>query len=431
MSDPRSQIVWGVFESGEPLAIDDTRDHGRLAEATPVRSAVVHPLGEYGVFIASATEPAAFDTTDKTLLEILSTALTAALERVDRETRLREREQRVQTERDRLNALFEMVPDPITHVRFENDDPILVGANTAFEDTFGERIDDVIGASSNDLIVPPARQDEAETIDEQVRTDGTISQEVRRQTSDGTGDFLFRSVPISSSDETEEYFGIYIDITDQKATERRLERQNERLDAFASVISHDLRNPLNVANLRLELAADECDSPHLESIAEAHDRMNALIDDLLTLAREGNQVSDVEAVALADLVQNCWRNVETADATIDLRVDQSIQANRSRLAQLFENLIRNAVDHAGRNATVVVGPVGDQDGLYVEDDGPGIPEDERDEVFEAGYSTAEGGTGFGLSIVDEVATAHGWDIRVTTGTEGGARFEITNVEFTD
>jgi signal transduction histidine kinase len=93
---------------------------------------------------------------------------------------------------------------------------------------------------------------------------------------------------------------------------------------------------------------------------------------------------------------------------------------------VFENLFRNAVEHAGDDVTITVGTL--DGGFYVDDDGPGIPEDERDRVFEAGYSTGEAGTGFGLSIVRDVVEAHGWDIRVVEGADGGARFEITGVE---
>ena len=73
--------------------------------------------------------------------------------------------------------------------------------------------------------------------------------------------------------------------------------------------------------------------------------------------------------------------------------------------------------------TVRVGALAD--GFYVEDDGPGIPEDERDEVFAHGYSTQRGGSGFGLAIVEAIADAHEWDVSVGEGADGGARFEVT------
>jgi PAS domain S-box-containing protein len=217
------------------------------------------------------------------------------------------------------------------------------------------------------------------------------------------------------------------DITERKNRQEQLQRKNERLDQFASVVSHDLRNPLNVAQGRLELAREDCESPHLDNIAKAHERIETLIEDLLTLAQQGDHVSDTGPVDLADVFESGWRNVETGDAVVNVSVERTIQADRSRLGQLLENLIRNAVEHGSEDATVTIGEL--DDGFYVEDDGLGIPEDDRETVFDAGYSTAERGTGFGLSIVEQVADAHGWDIRVAEGTDGGARFEFTGVEF--
>ncbi|MFB6189103.1 MAG: GAF domain-containing protein [Halapricum sp.] len=211
--------------------------------------------------------------------------------------------------------------------------------------------------------------------------------------------------------------------------DRQLQRQNERLDEFASVVSHDLRNPLNVAQGRLELANEECDSPHLENAANAIERSLSLIEDLLTLAREGERVSGVESVDLAATMEACWQTVETDDATLATETIAAIQADASRLKQLLENLIRNAVEHGNGAVTITIGDL--DDGFYVADDGPGIPETEREQVFEPGYSTTETGTGFGLNIVREIVDAHGWDIRITTSESGGARFEIIGVDVDD
>ncbi len=214
-----------------------------------------------------------------------------------------------------------------------------------------------------------------------------------------------------------------------EARERQLTRQNERLEEFANVVSHDLRNPLNVADGRLELAREECDSEHLDRVAQAHDRMEVLIDDLLTLAREGAVVTDPEPVDLDAVLEACWANVATSEATLRADLDRTVRADESRLKQLFENLVRNAVEHGGTGVTVTVGEL--PNGFYVEDTGPGIPADEREDVFDTGYSTSQDGTGFGLSIVEQVAKAHGWDVRATDGADGGARFEIFGVECVD
>ena len=269
----------------------------------------------------------------------------------------------------------------------------------------------------------------------------------------------------SESGEELDRVGVIRDVRDRKRREESLRRKNERLEEFASIVSHDLRSPLNVAAGRLDLAREECDSPHLGDVARAHDRMEALIDDLLTLARNGDDVEAVERVALDELVEECWEGVETAEATLRVETTRAIRADRSRLRQLFENLVRNSVEHGrsrdgdaasrddensaefsnhstgsqaepddsvehpGESVTITVSDL--DGGFYVADNGPGIPAAERDRVFETGYSTADGGTGFGLSIVEAVATAHGWEVEVTDAPGGGARFEFTGVDVVD
>ncbi len=211
--------------------------------------------------------------------------------------------------------------------------------------------------------------------------------------------------------------------------EQELASQNDRLEEFASVVSHDLRNPLNVAQGRLSLAQETGETEHLDAAAGALDRMETLIEDLLTLARTGNEISETETIDLGILVENCWEIVETTEADIEISVEGTIEADRSRLRQLLENLIRNAIDHSDGDVMLTVGRL--SDGFYIEDDGPGIPEDIRDEIFDTGYSTSEEGTGFGLSIVSQVADAHGWDVHVTESEAGGARFEITAISFSE
>jgi PAS domain S-box-containing protein len=226
--------------------------------------------------------------------------------------------------------------------------------------------------------------------------------------------------------------------------EDELARQNERLEAFASVVSHDLRNPLSVARGYLGLARDACladgddgdPDPHFERIERAHERMNRLITDLLALARQGQTVGTTQELSLGEAADQAWTAVETGTATLDVVDDRRIDADGERLGTLFENLFRNSVEHGSTGAAdsegngavvhVRVGPL--DDGFFVEDDGPGIPEREREKVFERGYSTGDSGTGFGLSIVRGIAEAHGWTLDVTASESGGARFEVHGVD---
>ena len=229
-----------------------------------------------------------------------------------------------------------------------------------------------------------------------------------------------------------------VDRTDElRRRERRLTRQNARLEEFASVVSHDLRSPLNVASGRLDLAMTECDSDHLAAVERAHDRMDELIEELLTLAREYDARLDPVPVDLSSFVRACWANVDSRAVCVEIRGDCTVRADETRLKRLLENLFRNSVEHGATDRqgdddgiTVAVGPL-DGEGFYVEDDGPGIPPAEREAVFEYGYSTASEGTGLGLAIAEQCAGVHGWEIAVADGIDGGARFEITGVEIVD
>jgi len=255
--------------------------------------------------------------------------------------------------------------------------------------------------------------------------------------------------------------------------ERQTERERDRLEEFAGIVSHDLRNPLNVADGHLDLLREDCDSPHIEDISSAHDRMQEIVDDTFTLARAGTDVGETAPVELAEVAEACWQTVERADAALRVEGSTTVEADEDRLRHLFENLFRNAVEHSstspqsqvpgdavehsstssqaspddavehgstssqaspedavehgGANPMVRLGVVDGGRGFYVEDDGPGIPESERECVFESGYSGSGDGTGFGLSIVETVVDAHGWEITATESRDGGARFEVTGI----
>ncbi|RBI63031.1 hypothetical protein DMJ13_00270 [halophilic archaeon] len=209
------------------------------------------------------------------------------------------------------------------------------------------------------------------------------------------------------------------DVTDRRQRERKLEQ-------FASVVSHDLRNPLSIAQMYLTMAREEDDPDDFDEVERAHDRMETIIQTLLAMARDGQTIGEPASVSLSSVVEGAWGNVETSDATLVLDVaDRTLSADGNRLQTVFENLFRNAVEHGDEDGEIRVGVF--DGGFYVEDDGPGIPPSERREVFEYGNSSS-GGTGFGLAIVREIVEAHGWDVTVTDATGGGARFEVRGVE---
>ncbi|MFD1643049.1 ATP-binding response regulator [Halohasta litorea] len=205
---------------------------------------------------------------------------------------------------------------------------------------------------------------------------------------------------------------------------QELERQNEQLEQFASVISHDLQNPLNVISGYLELAMETGNLDRLDPALDAAERMEEMLDDLLTLAREGRAVGETQEVELQPIVQEAWESVETYDGSLELvGLDDldPVEADGSRLQEAFENLFKNAVVHAGKDVNLRV--EADDGTVYIADDGQGIPEDKRDVVFEYGHTGGDG-TGLGLAIVRSIIEGHDWEIEAAESEEGGARFDI-------
>ncbi|QAU11916.1 PAS domain-containing sensor histidine kinase [Halorubrum sp. BOL3-1] len=220
------------------------------------------------------------------------------------------------------------------------------------------------------------------------------------------------------------------DISDRVRNRQRLEEKVERLDRFAGIVSHDLRNPLSVVQGHAELARETGDPAHFDAVEDAAARMEEMLSDLLRLTREGDLVGEQTEVDLEAIARDAWADCDTEPATLDVESSTTLRADRDRLRELLVNLSENACDHGGPDVTVRVGVLDGEEpsGFYVEDDGTGVPPGNRDAVFEWGHTTTEDGTGFGLAIVDEIAEAHGWRIALEEPENGGARFEVTGVE---
>ncbi len=251
--------------------------------------------------------------------------------------------------------------------------------------------------------------------------------------------FQFQVTPITDSyDEVVGKLVVLHNITELKERERTLEQQNERLEKFTSVVSHDLRNPLSIAQGYAELAETTGDPSHFATLHDAHKRMQTMIEELLILAQTGDTIEETELISVADHVRNTWKTTDTKDAQLDLKIPDTyeLSTNPELLQHIFENLFRNAAEHGSKQqaesvdtaATVmittgVINREGSMGGFYVEDDGTGIPPGIRDRIFDHGFSGGDG-TGFGLSIVADFVAAHGWQIEASESETGGARFEI-------
>lgn len=339
-------------------------------------------------------------------------------------------EQQFQQFAEEYRTLLSSVADSIFFLTVESSETEYVfrfeRLNRAYEKQTGITTDEVRGKTPIDVFGEEIGAKLNRNYNRCVQAREPISYEEELCVETGARFWQTVLTPIITNEEVTQIIGITRNVTEQIKQERKLQSQNEQLEQFASVVSHDLRNPLNIAQGRAVLLANECDSEHLALITKSLNRMEEIVSDTLMLAKQGRGVSEQERIALTSIVETCWKNVQTDEAAIKIEDDIAIIGDQSRVQHIFENLFRNAVEHGGEDVTIRVGRIDDH-GFYVEDTGLGIPEDIRKEVFDPGYTSESDGTGFGLAIVKQIAEAHGWQVTIVDRTGGGARFEFTEV----
>ncbi|MUV57197.1 GAF domain-containing protein [Halogeometricum sp. CBA1124] len=458
-------VAAAVYRTQETRLVTDMAEADDAEPAKDTyRSGLSVPIGDFAVFQAAAYTPHAFDETDAELTELLMAHVAVTAERIRAEEDLRE-------ERDRSTALFEHVSDAA--VAYQVDEGACVASvqsvNHAFEERFARCGVDVIG---EDLVAEIVPDDETDPPELSVAAGERRRCEVQRLANGDRREFILNVVPLDPDAADGVGYALYTDITERKERESELRRQNQRLEEFANIVSHDLRNPLAVAQGHLELARETDREESFEAVADALNKMERLIDDLLSLARQGEVVGETTPVDVAAVARRAWDTVETEDATLE-SATATVEADDERLAELLGNLFRNSVEHGARRTsgrsppgdgvehsstsnrtssgdsvehgstssrpaadeavehgdtsggvTIRVGPLDGERGFYVEDDGPGIDEDRRESVFDPGETTGGDGIGYGLTIVSRIAEAHDWDVSVTESADGGARFEF-------
>ncbi|TQQ79064.1 hypothetical protein EWF95_13120 [Halonotius roseus] len=310
-----------------------------------------------------------------------------------------------------LRRVVDALGDPVVVI---NSEGIVSDANDAATDVFtltlGMTVEELRAAN------PPLR-----TV-----LDGSDTQ-VELSTAKTERVFDYRELPVPQGYGTTGRILYFSDITEQATTAEILQAKTDRLDAFASRVSHDLQGPITVAASHVKIAhrvEDPTDA--LDEIETALQRAETLIEDILAMARSGQQ-PDRESLSLEAVAHEAWAMVATADASLVVSADARLSADAQQLSRLFENLFRNSVEHGGAAVTVRVGTT--PDGFYVADDGVGVPADKQGTIFDERVSYDADGTGYGLAIVRDIAAAHDWTITVTDSESGGARFEITGVDF--
>ncbi|MEZ3165115.1 HAMP domain-containing sensor histidine kinase [Halorubrum sp. RMP-47] len=335
--------------------------------------------------------------------------------------------------------LLDELPDPTLAYTIEGDDARITETNEIFDRQFEN------SSSATSVSTIFDRFNESDTTGDKDPLEHLLRGEqagIRLSGYHHRGPFFVRIIP--SDNDTG-----YLVFSDLRECPDRKEAPG--IDQVSSVISHDLRNPLDVAKAHLRAATETGDPEHFRSVANAHDRMEQIIRDLLTLTRDNIVIQPSEEVAVEAAATDAWKSIdaERAELTVSEALP-TVTADPDRLRRLFENLFRNSVEHTipekhpereqdtepateqsldtqeNRGADRVMMTVQPlEDGFYIADNGPGIPPTERNIVFNPGYSTQSGGTGLGLAIVEQIVEAHEWNITLTAGEGDGAKFEIS------
>ncbi len=351
-------------------------------------------------------------------------------ERMRRQQELRETRRLLTESLDALDDVF-CILDAESRIERHND---------TLTDVLGVGSEEIDGRRATDFFAEPDREAVEEAVEEAAET-GSARVEARLVTGDGEHTpYEFTGARLADDEGTlRGVIAIGRDVSERREYERTLEAQNERLEEFTGVVSHDLRNPLTAIRSQLELYRATDDDTHLDDIEATLGRMERLLEDLLQVARSGEAVDDPIPTEIEPVVDRAVVGTLPDTATVDVEPVPPLYADDDRLQQLLENLLRNAAEHGSRAdeaPTVRVGPVssssdGTLDGFYVADDGPGISAADHDRVLETGYTTSENGTGYGLSVVRSVAEAHGWEVSVEESWSGGTRIELRDVSFVD
>jgi len=217
--------------------------------------------------------------------------------------------------------------------------------------------------------------------------------------------------------------------------ERELQRRTEQMEFFNSILRHDLLNGMNVVQSRASMLASDL-SGEREQYADTILRWSDNIVDLTRKVRStldtltADQPAELEPVPLAPVISSQAERVRSMgeDVTIDVDCpDETAVMANDLLGDVLGNLLTNSVEHGGDAITVTVAESagGDAVRMTVDDDGPGIPEDRRDEVFERGSKSASSsGTGFGLFFVRAMVSSYGGEVWAENSPDGGARFVI-------
>jgi len=311
-----------------------------------------------------------------------------------------------------LQNFIGLLDDAAVVYEIESTEPMVKSVNDAFEETFGYHGQSLVGDSLNDYIVPGDHQNEATRLDEEVAAGNVTTALVKRQTASGLEEFSYRGLPIEGTDEHQYGLAIYGDLTAGQ-------HARQHLQVLHRVLRHNVRNDLTVILGMAEKIATTTPDTEVEQAAT---RILDRAESLEAVSAKARMAEDILGESPADTIVEVGRTVATVvsdaqsrwpDATIETDIETPLPVSTGLAIQdALENLVENAITHNTESPTVRVTtqtetPIqtttrasGREVIITIEDDGPGIPANERDVVFEgADMTQLRHSNGLGLWVV--------------------------------
>jgi two-component system phosphate regulon sensor histidine kinase PhoR len=310
-------------------------------------------------------------------------------------------------------------------------------ANRSFKNLFGQKVE-----LRGKTILEALRLHELDDLVKRVQAEGQVfDYEIRLPDLNERWLQVNAAIINNSAGEREGTILVFHDLTRLK----QLERQREE---FVANVSHELRTPLSLIKGYTETLLDgarnnpEIAERFLKIIERNSQRLDLLIQDLLTISalESGRTKLDLQPVSLRSLAEKVLSFLQTKAENKNVKLANEIpeeftaNADANRLDQVLANLVDNAIKYGLAEGSVVVGGKKRDDGaleIFVRDDGPGIPSEALERVFERFYrvdkarSRDQGGTGLGLAIVKHIVQAHNGEVRVESELGKGATFYFT------
>jgi PAS domain S-box-containing protein len=393
-----SELPTGSYEYD--VFLEDTVTEytpGECVSDGPFESGVLLPLGEHGLVAAAAPAESVTDTVALDISRALVDHVTTALDRVERAQAVRESERRFRLIAERIDEVIYLANTEFTEVLY---------ANPAYETIWGRPVEELYDDAKKFIEAIDARDRDAIEADIEA-----MIQEMRRGEPADSYEFEYRirrpdgqrrwvsatGYSVEMYDDEQQFVGIVKDITERK-------RREQRLEVFNRTLRHNLRNQLDVIRAHAEAMAVDADpgragGGHAEQILTAVDELAEMGDQAREIDRIMSREADVDRVGLSALVKEVCQTVDpepAVDLHRDLPTTAALTADRAALRTVIESALENAVDHADTTVEVTVESYTQGYDVLVDDDGPGIDEDDLAPI-EAGTETSlSHGRGLGL-----------------------------------